>query len=320
MKCAVFAFTDNGKQLRDRLCELEHQITLRDEYVEFCAYNLKEDVAKAFETCEGIIFVSATGIAVRLIAPFIQDKLLDPAVIVIDELSNFVIPISSGHVGGANELSRRLASAIGAIPVITTATDVNGVIAVDEVAADNGLEIIGRDNIKSVNKKLLLNQPVNLALEDDVVVTVNGHEIREDELGLIFRPIVIGIGCRRGKSVDELRRFVLDTLNELMVDITTVVGIATIDIKSDEEGLNALSNELHIPIKTYTAKELSSVEGDFEQSEFVEKTVGVSDVSARAAKCAGKHGKFILKKKKQDGMTISVFEKYKRITINHEET
>ena len=318
MKCTIFSFTEKGSQLKETVGEYLGSINFREEPVEIVRYEDRNQINTAFKECDAVIFIGAVGIAVRLIAPFVKDKLTDPAVVVIDELANFVIPLVSGHVGGANELSRTIASKLGAIPVITTATDVNGLFAVDEFAADNDLEIANRDNIKKVNKKLLMNEPVNLAVEDDVVITSDKGEVLKEELGLIFKPVVVGIGCRKGKTEQELDRFFTDTLKEISVDVKDVIGIASIDLKKNEEGLIGLAGKYDIPFITYSAEVLKKADGEFEESEFVEKTVGVSDVSARAAKTLGKHGHFILKKKKADGMTISVFEKYKRITLTHE--
>ena len=318
MKCGIFSFSENGKILKEKLGNSLAEFSFREESIKPCIYDSKDEVELAFEECDAIIFIGAAGIATRLIAPYLKDKLTDPAVLVIDELASFVIPIASGHVGGANELAKLLASYLGATPVITTATDVNGLFAIDEFAATNDLQIKNRDNIKRVNKKILLNKPINLAIEDDVVITSKADEILDGELGLIFKPIVVGMGCRKGKSLEELEGFFLSTIAEYKIDIAAVIAIATIDIKRDEAGLVELASKYQLPLVTYSAGELACVEGDFEVSEFVENTVGVSDVSARAAKALGKHGDFLLKKKKENGMTISIFEKYKRITISYE--
>lgn len=318
MKCGIFAFTEKGKELRATISQSVSGERFRKETLEVIDYLGKEDVDKAFKQCKGLVFIGATGIAVRLIAPFLKDKLTDPAVIVIDEMANFVIPIASGHVGGANELAMIIADKIGAIPVITTATDVNDKLAIDELAVANELSIVNRDNIKKVSAKLLVNEPVNMAICDDVIITSDADEVSSSELGLIYKPISIGIGCRRGKSSEELSALVNETLLELNIDKSKIIGISSIDLKKDEPGLIELAEELSVPFVTFSSDELLKVEGEFDNSDFVEKTVGVGDVSARSAKALGKHGKFLIKKKKKDGMTISVYEKYKRITLGYE--
>ena len=106
------------------------------------------------------MFVGATGIAVRAIAPYIRDKVSDPAVVVVDELGKYVIPVLSGHIGGANRFARRLAVELSATPVITTATDLTGAFAVDSWASENGLKILNTERIKAVSSKLLAGRKV----------------------------------------------------------------------------------------------------------------------------------------------------------------
>ncbi len=329
MRVSMISFTEDGEDLEERIrLLLEGRDFRREAAIEqaspeeakisvVCLRDSSE-IEEAYASSDAIIFISALGIAMRLIGPLLHDKLSDPAILCIDEMGQFVIPLASGHVGGANQLSRLLADKLDAIPVITTATDLHGAFAIDEFAAENGLTILHRDRIKRVNKKLLLNEPVNLAIEDDVVITSRESEVLENELGLLFRPVVVGMGLRRGKPFIELERYFLDTLEALHVDKERLLAIATIDVKKDEIGLHMLCEKYNLPLVTYSAEELRAVEGDFEASEFVEATVGVSDVSARAAKALGERGHFLLKKDKRDGMTISVFEKYRRITISHE--
>ena len=318
MKCGLFAFTNKGQELKTRIEKALDGNDFRGEAIECIDYTSKEAIEAAYTECGCLIFIGAVGIAVRLVAPFLKDKLTDPAIIVVDEMASFTIPIASGHVGGANEIARKLADQINSIPVITTATDVNGIFAVDEFAASNGLSIVNRESIKRVSKKLLINEPINLAISDDVVITSDANEVYEDELGLVYKPIIIGIGCRKDKAYEELNNLVDETLEELGIAKDKIMAISSIDIKKDEKGLVKLSEELNVPFITFSAKELSEVKGDFDSSSFVEETVGVGDVSARSAKALGKHGKYLLKKKKKDGMTISVYEKYKRVTLSYE--
>ncbi len=318
IKCKVIAYTDKGKALADRINAAATTISFRGQQVVVSHDPEDGQVADCFKDYEAFVFISATGIAVRKIAPLVRDKLTDPAVIVIDEGGRFVIPLLSGHVGGANELAHSLAAAIGAIPVITTATDVNDLIAIDQLAAANDLAIINRDKIKKVSAGLLQKEAINVALSDDVVITSDENDIDNQVLGLLYRPLVVGIGCRKDKDIDALEAFFLETLQEYNCDIKAVAAIASIDIKAKEPALCSLGKKYDIPFKTYTASELAAVPGDFESSDFVEKTVGVSDVSARAASACGRRGSFLLKKKKQDGMTISIFEKYRRVTFQYE--
>ncbi len=112
--------------------------------------------------CDAIIFVGATGIAVRAIAPFISGKSVDPAVLVIDEAGRYVISLLSGHLGGANALARTAASLIGAEPVITTATDAEGAFAVDTFAKENGFLLTDLRKAKEVSAKVLRGEKLRI--------------------------------------------------------------------------------------------------------------------------------------------------------------
>ena len=146
MKLAAVSFTENGSRLNQGIRDL-----LEREGVEVAAYtkeryaekygliplvtSLHDWTADMFDEKDALLFIGASGIAVRSIAPFVADKRKDPAVVVMDEKGQFVISLLSGHLGGANELTGKIANLTGAIPVITTATDVNGRFAVDIFAA-----------------------------------------------------------------------------------------------------------------------------------------------------------------------------------------
>ena len=136
-KVGIAAFTDAGRALADRITEAY------DGHVQFIRYEsgLKDWCACCFAQAHGLIFIGACGIAVRTIAPFLKSKTSDPAVLVIDEKGQYVISLLSGHIGGANEFAEDVAELIGAVPVVTTASDVNGLIAVDVFAKKNHLAI-----------------------------------------------------------------------------------------------------------------------------------------------------------------------------------
>ena len=124
--------------------------------------NLTQWSGRQFSEKNAMIFIGAAGIAVRAAAPWIRDKFADPPVIVIDETARFVIPLLSGHVGGANELACELAAFLGAVPVITTATDRNGLFAVDLFAAGNGLVLTDRKMAREISARILEGKTVGL--------------------------------------------------------------------------------------------------------------------------------------------------------------
>ena len=125
-RAAIIHYTDRGAQTAAQIAEV-----LKEEF-EIEQYRTRCKLDELFGAVDALIYVGACGIAVRAIAPHLKSKTTDPAVIVTDERGLNVISLLSGHIGGANELTRRIAAAIGGNPVVTTATDVNNRFAVDE--------------------------------------------------------------------------------------------------------------------------------------------------------------------------------------------
>ena len=276
--------------------------------------------AEAFRNGDALVFVGAAGIAGRTVAPFVRDKLTDPPVIVIDEHGSFVIPLLSGHVGGANQLSTEIAETLGAQPVITTATDINDAFSVDLFAKENGLRIMNRDGIAKVSASALRGKPVTICIKDfppeghaDVLIAgEKDAEGLKDAASIVLCPerYAVGIGCRRGKSFEDLREFAERVLAENGIDKRDTGCIATIDVKKDEEGLKKLSQAWRVPIITFEAAVLQKAEGGFTHSDTVLEKVGVDNVCERAAVlAAGPGAKIIVRKTAENGMTIAVAEK-----------
>lgn len=275
---------------------------------------------RAFKTSEALIFIGACGIAVRAIAPFVKDKFSDPAVLSIDESGQFVVPLLSGHMGGANDLAILIAELIYAQAVITTATDVNGLFSVDVWAKKNNLFIDGRDAAKHISAAIIRGEAVSFksdfpdegALPDGVIrgesrigfyVTLSKKKPFDDTLLLHPRIITLGIGCRRGISFGKIDEAVTGTLLYANIPIQAVSGVATIDLKSDEEGLLQYCKEKDFTLTTYTAEELKKVDGYFTRSAFVENVTGIDNVCERAACIKG--GKLIIRKQICDGVTVA---------------
>ena len=175
MTAKVLAFSNKGRQLGQQLVSLMdgNSFVLLSK-----GTDLSEICREAFEKREALIFIGAAGIAVRSVAPYVKDKLTDPPVIVIDESGRHVIPVLSGHVGGANELALKIAAVIGAEPVLTTATDVSGAFSVDLFAGENGLRILNREGIAKVSSSALEGKAVTICIKDyppqdkvDVLIT-----------------------------------------------------------------------------------------------------------------------------------------------------
>ncbi len=278
-----------------------------------CAYvpgyedgpRLSQATARWFAEADALIFFTATGIAVRCIAPFAQDKFRDPAVLVMDENGRFAISLMSGHAGGANRLCQMLAKATGAQPVITTATDGRGLFAVDVFAAENGLSISDRTIAKQISARILAGETLKIFFDKapdslskygegiclaaeradaDLLVSFRRQPgDREGALYLIPRAVTLGIGCRKGIEAEAVRKAVLQTLQSSGVFRQALCGIASIDLKKEEAGLHAFAQEWELPLTFYTAEELSRVPGSFSSSDFVRSITGVDCVCERSA-------------------------------------
>ena len=271
-----------------------------------------------FEAGRAIIFIGAVGIAVRTISGCVNDKLTDSPVIVIDDAGTFVIPILSGHAGGANKLAATIAELIGAIPVITTSTDVNSAFSADVFACENHLTIKNRDGIRKVSAKALEGKPVTISIKDyppkeSVDIIIADETDREYSLLLSPKKYVIGVGMRKDKDVASVEEFILSVLRDNSIDIGDVYSLATIDIKEDEPAIRAFSQKYRIPVITFEASVLKRVEGDFSSSDFVRDMVGVDNVCERAAVlAAGPGSRLIVHKTVSSGITIAIAVKNAR--------
>ena len=256
--------------------------------------------ADHFGEADALLFIGACGIAVRAIAPLVKDKTTDPAVVAMDEAGQFVIPLLSGHIGGANALAKQIASLTGATPVITTATDVRGVPAIDSWAVENDCAIENVKAVKNVSAAALAGRSVGVAITE--------REIRPPfPVTLFLRPrtLCLGVGCKKGVEPAAFEENALAFLRECGVSLLSVKALATIDVKKDEKALNAFCEKYHLPLQTYSAEELRAVPGRFAHSDFVEKTVGVGNVCERAAvKSCG--GALLMGKTAREGMTFAL--------------
>ena len=287
------------------------------------AYESLEDwTAAQFASADALVYIGASGIAVRAIAPHVRDKFTDPAVVSIDEAGRFAVPLLSGHVGGANELARTIAAITGGQAAISTATDVNNLFAVDEWAMRNGFSILERDVARGISAALLDGQAVGFRSDFELDWELpNGVTEGDADLGfvvslddtarpfsrtlhLVPRAVTIGVGCRKGTAAETLRAAVFDALHEAHVSPLAVSTLASIDVKKDEPAIHALARSEGWDLRFYTAEELAAVPGEFSSSEFVERTVGVGNVCERAACAEG--GKLLMGKQAGDGVTVAL--------------
>ena len=274
-----------------------------------------------FATDDALIFVGASGIAVRAIAPHVRDKFSDPAVVSVDEAGRFVVPLLSGHVGGANELAREVAAITGGQAAVSTATDVNGLFAVDEWAARHGFAILERSIAKEISAALLDGRPVGFKSDFELDEKPSGVTEGVADIGfvvslddsampfprtlhLVPRVATVGVGCRKGTDPSALEQAVADALAEANVSAKAVTAIASIDVKKDELAILELASKMGWSPVFYTADELAAVPGEFSSSDFVKRTVGVDNVCERAACASG--GELVLGKQAGGGITVAI--------------
>ncbi|MCR5719603.1 MAG: cobalamin biosynthesis protein, partial [Lachnospiraceae bacterium] len=251
MKRAAICFSPWGMELIEKL-NLNARDKKIEEFEQFAcgdfalipgftgiSDSLTKWTGKMFENKTDILFVGAMGIAVRAIAPFVKDKLSDSAVVVMDDMGKYVIPVLSGHVGGANKLSGIVGELTGATPVITTSTDVHNVFSGDTFAKENNLSIGNKDGIKKVNLKAIEGKNITISVKDyppskPVDIIVADDTDREYSLLLKPKKYILGLGMKKDCDHKKLEDFVLENLEKKGVDITDIYCVATIDIKENE--------------------------------------------------------------------------------------
>ena len=329
MRIAILPITDAGAELAKKIsAQIGGQIFCKDKDFD----GLKNFVADIFDKFDALIFICAAGIAVRIIAPHIVSKLSDPAVIVIDERGRNVISLLSGHVGGGNDLTLKIATAIDSNPVITTATDVENKFAADSLAAKLGLMPTPKSAIKSINAAVLREEEIyltagNVRLDltpqiDSVTKAINKAVLRDEEiyltagnarLNLIPQKLIAGIGCKRGTSAEKISSAVSQACEMINQPVARIKLLASVDIKSDEGGLLDFAKNLGVEIKFFGVEELAKKIAAYKLSEskFVKATLGVGNVCEAAALCCVQKARFALTKKSFDGVTVAlIWEKF----------
>ncbi|MHB1418428.1 MAG: cobalt-precorrin 5A hydrolase [Bacillota bacterium] len=341
---AVLALTRGGSQLGLRLyralgpsCHLYLPERLNEVGAEEAIYfagSLKDLVGSIFKKYRALVFISAAGIAVRIIAPLLKGKMVDPAVVVMDEAGKYAISLLSGHQGGANSLADYIEQAVGAQAVITTATDVRGLPAIEMRARDYAclweplpmLPVINRWIVETGGIRVLSHWPLpwdDLAVEvrspgeiplDPKIPTVCvSNRLLSVNAGapyLFLRPrnLVVGIGCRRGVSESTVLAAVKAVFAQAGLSVNCIKSLATVDLKADESGLHATAVLLGVKLVTVARHRIREVEERFSCSEFVFNNIGVGGVCEPAAWLISNQGELIVKKQKMGPVTVAVVE------------
>ena len=327
-KTAILYITNNGLTLAQRLTRL---------YPDVQVLRFKsEAVPELWNDCRNLIFIMATGIVVRTIAPLIKTKKTDPAVVVLDEKGRFAISLLSGHLGGANKIAEEIANFLGGEAIITTASDVNNMTPVDLWAEENNLVIENWELVPQIvtrginNGAVRVYQEVEIKLPDDflkvlnpgfadMIITNKINHLKGSEGGdycgchvkgqLYLRPknLVVGIGCNSGTPAEEIEFVVKKTLEANNLSFLSIRSIATIDKKGDETGLISFAGKYNLEIDTFTPGELNSVNG-IQKSEAAFKATGAIGVAEPAVLLSSGADNLLLPKQKIGNVTVAVAE------------
>lgn len=349
MKIAVVAVTKQGAALARRLADslraygrdtteyAQAGKTFDDRQTSYTSVMLL--VKELFHVVDGLVFVAATGIVVRAIAPHLRHKGVDPAVVVVDDQGNFAISLLAGHLGGANDLTRLLAANNGLQAVITTSTDGLQLVAPDLLAARWHLKVEPQTAILPVNAALAAGQavPVWVAPDlpqakqwceklstiagfgvglTDVIPETGPSVIVSDKLlpaidgRLVLRPptLVAGIGCRRGMSESELSTALEGVLHDCGFSLLSVCRIASAWVKADEPGLQALAASLKVPFICYERPTLAETIARFSLTEsgFVKQEIGVGNVCEAAVLSGPEPVQLITRKTRCNKITVAI--------------
>ncbi len=330
MKIAVIALTRGGKELAGRIVAGLNNS-------EGCAVTdgVLSTIRRLWSCYDGLICVMAAGIVVRAIAPLCRDKKTDPCVLVLDEKGQFVISLLSGHLGGGNDLARKVAAITGGTAVITTASDVTGHTALDLWAAENNLRVQNPQVMAGVAAKLVNEGevsffstleygrfPADFKVVDapdlaDIILSPAAFDPLEHPDTLVLCPcnLYLGLGCNRGASAADFELAITELCAQYCLDRRAIAGIASIDLKADEVGMLQFARENNLPIRFYTAEELNRVEG-LATSPAVLAATGARGVAEPAAMLAagddtipGQPGQLRVRKIKWKDVTAAVAEK-----------
>ncbi|MGH7442598.1 MAG: cobalt-precorrin 5A hydrolase, partial [bacterium] len=308
---------------------------------------VKELAASAWGAYDGLIFVVSLGAVVRTIAPFLKSKDEDPAVVVVDDAKRFAISLLSGHIGGANDLTERVAAILGATPVITTASDARASLAVDLLGRELGWTLEDKANVTPASAAVVNERPVALVQECGertwwtkptplpahihvfsdmataraagsfdawLVVSDRATEILWGELGdvwdrvVLYRPktLCLGMGCDAGTDLDEVWGLLTGTFTEGGLSLKSVVALASIDLKANEESLHQLSEKLGLKPVFFTRDQLNAKGIRSPANPVVEKYTGAVGVSEPSAMLAAGSEDLLLPKRKSRRATLAV--------------
>ncbi len=338
-KTAIFALTQKGAELAARI-----SAKIPDS-VCFCNYRcalpgmtlfrkITEVFPSAWREYGSIICIMGCGIAVRMVSPLLEDKIVDPAVVVIDQDGRFAISLVSGHIGGANDLARKVAPITGGQPVITTASDLQDKPAIDLAAMRAGLKIENRGILSRIAAAILDEEPLWIFDQDEILlkhlpadhgfkVVSSGRDLGALRAGLgiwvselvvppgvkclKLRPLnlVIGVGCNRGTSSEEIIGFVSKKLKENGLTPISIRNFASLDIKSDEPGLIDAALAFGRSIQFCQLKDIEGIPVP-SPSETVARHIGAVSVCEASALWSARTQQLLVPKRKLGNCTLAI--------------
>lgn len=321
---AIFSFSDKGEILADRIKGELNTTSYRSGKTDFV---IKDFIRENWREFSAIIFICATGIAVRMINGAMISKSIDPAVVVMDDTGRHVISLLSGHLGGANDLAYEIAELIGADPVITTSTDNHYIEGVDDFSRRQGYVLTDARKILPISKLMLAGKTIGFyskykpmpsykllkrvdsfkdkSFHGMIVVSPEPEEKLDIPYIWLYPKVInLGIGCRKGVPKERIIRAIESLLADLSLSIHSIKAIGSAEAKRNEEGIIETAKHYKCPFKIFSNEEIQAVEDKFEKSDFVKKSIGVYNVSAPAAYLLG--GRMLTEKFVADDITLSV--------------
>ena len=325
MKIAILSITQNGKSLAMNISS-----TLKDDptviSVDLFHKNVKQNLENIFDSYNCIVGIMATGIMIRNICSLIKNKKEDPAVLIIDEKGQHVISLLSGHLGGGNEFSIKIANIINGEPIITTSTDINNKFGVDCLARKYYLKIDDISKIKNINSALLNNKKVQLATnskynfiweDEDIKNSYDKVNKKSDAISvsdgsvtinLNPKKIVLGLGSRKNVKTSSVVKAIKSALKIIDLPVGRIDSLATGEIKSKEFGIINAAKELGLSLEIVPTKLIKELKDkDITCSEFVHEKFGLPGICEPSSLiAAGKGSVLIFRKTPYNGVTVAI--------------
>ena len=343
-KTSVLAITKNGVKIGENLKKLfpdwnvfaPSKLATEVAGITWYSEPTTDKIVELFKNNNALICIFSLGAVIRLIAPYLKDKKTDPAVIVIDDKTNFVISVLSGHIGGANELTEEIAEKLGALSVITTAADVNKTIAVDLVGREFNWKIDDDSTVTKISAHMVNEEQIGVfqeagnrnwykKLPKNVIIYEKMDDLKksnskasliisdkliEDEIikeSVIYRPpsLVIGIGLHWDTTKETIREGIEFCLKKFKLSSKSIAKLVSIKKPEDVQGLIDLGKEMGIPVEYVNREDLAEITAP-NPSETVKAFEGTASVSEAAAIKVSQGQLIVEKQKFPPNLTIAI--------------